>query len=80
MSEVMTPLALLVYGTAAVVGIQLVASSLGRLSGLLIRRNGRPIRPDKAPVPQAALAGLIPLVVGLFLLLQGVVVTLWTFG
>ncbi len=80
MSEVMTPLALLVYGTAAVVGVQLVASSLGRLSGLLIRRNGRPIRPDEDPLPQAALAGLVLLVVGLFLLLQGVAVTLWTFG
>jgi hypothetical protein len=80
MSEVMTPLALLVYGTAAVVGVQLVASSLGRLSGLLVRRNGRPIRPDEDPLPQAAMAGLVLLVVGLFLLLQGVVVTLWTFG
>ncbi len=80
MSEVMTPLALLVYGTAAVVGVQLVASSLGRLSGLFVSRNGRPIRPDEDRIPQAALAGLLLLVIGLFLLLQGAVVAVWTFG
>jgi hypothetical protein len=76
----MTLLALLAYGTAAVVGIQLVASSLVRLSGLIVRRNGRPDRFGEDHPPQAALAGLLLLVVGLFLLLQGVVVTLWTFG
>lgn len=80
MSELMIPLALLAYSTAAVVGLQLVAASLSRLSALIVRRNGRLARLDQDPQPQAVVADLLLAAAGLFLLLQGVVVALWTFG
>lgn len=80
MSELMTPLALLAYGTAAVVGMQLIASGLFRLSGLVVRRNGNPVHPGQHIRPQAVAADLMLLAAGLFLLLQGVVVVAWTFA
>lgn len=80
MSELMTSLAVLAYGTAAVVGVQLVTSGLLRLSGLALRRNGGRSRPGQHLPPQAVAADLVLSVVGLFLLLQGVLVILWTFN
>ncbi|KKM26576.1 hypothetical protein LCGC14_1583400 [marine sediment metagenome] len=80
MSELMTSLAVLAYGTAAVVGVQLIASGLSRLSGLAVRRNGNPNHPDQRLLPQAVAADLVLLAAGLFLLLQGVVVVAWTFA
>lgn len=80
MSELMTPLALLAYGTAAVVGLQLVAASVSRLADLIVRRNGRPFRLGQDPPPPVTMGDMALLLVGLFLLLQGVVVILWTFG
>lgn len=80
MTELMTSLVLVAYVTAAVVGIQLVASSVARFSSLVVRRNGRPGRLGEDSPPQAALAGLVFLAAGLLLVLQGVAVVLWTFG
>ncbi len=80
MTELFTSLVLLAYGTAAVVGIQLVACSLARFSALVARRNGHPDRFGQDSRPQVALAGLVLLGAGLFLVLQGVAVVVWTFG
>ena len=80
MSEPMIYLAVLAYGTAAIVGVQLVTSGLLRLSGLALRRNEGRSRPGQHLQPQAVAAGLVFSVIGLFLLLQGVVVVLWTFS
>ena len=78
MSEFMTSLVLVAYGTAAIVGVQLLANGLVHLSSLVARRNGPLTR--TGPVPQALVGELVLLVGGLFLLLQGVVVVLWTFS
>jgi len=80
MSELMTSLALAAYGTAAVVGVQLIGSSFYRLSHLPVRRNGRYVPAGPEPLPQALVSAVVLLGAGLFLLLQGVVVVLWTFA
>lgn len=80
MSELMTSLAVLAYGTAAIVGVQLVTSGVSRLSSLVFRRSGDPGHPSQHVPPQAVAAALVLSTVGLFLLLQGVVIVLWTFA
>ncbi len=79
MTEFMTLLMLVAYSTAAVVGIQLVANGASRLAGLVARRNGLPA-PGQHVAPQALIADAVLLAAGLFLLLQGLVVVLWTFS
>jgi hypothetical protein len=76
----MTPLALVAYGTAAVVGIQLIGSGFSRLSHLSVRRDVRFAPVHHHSVPQAAASALVVLTAGLFLFLQGVAVALWTFA
>jgi hypothetical protein len=77
MSELITSLAVLAYGTAAVVGVQLVTSGASRLSSLVFRRSGDP---GQHVTRQTVAADLVLSIVGLFLLLQGVVIVLWTFA
>ncbi len=79
MTGLMTSLVLLAYGTAAVVGIQLVASSASHLFTLVGRRPWGPDRYGEVSPTRAALADVVLMLAGLFLLLQGVVVVLWTF-
>lgn len=81
MTELMTSLVLLAYGTAALVGLHLVASRLLHLADLLVQRNGRPLGMGRGPLlPAAVVADLMLLLAGLFLLLQGVVIGVWTFA
>ncbi len=80
MSELTTSLALMAYGIAAVVGMQLVANGFFHLSRRAVRRNGRSVSMSPNPHPQAVLTALVLLAAGLFLLLQGAVVALWTLG
>ena len=80
MTELMTSLVLLAYSTAALVGLNLVISRFSRLAGLLARRNGRSLGFGQEPPLPAAVADLVLLMAGLFLLLQAVMVGLWTFS
>ena len=79
MTEFMTLLMLVAYSTAAVVGIQLIANGASRLAGFVGRRNGWAALGQHV-APQALIADALLLVAGLFLLLQGVLVVLWTFS
>ena len=79
MTEFMTLLMLVAYSTAAIVGIQLVANGASHLAGFVARRDGQPALGQHV-APQALIGDALLLVAGLFLLLQGVVVVLWTFS
>ena len=75
MTELMTSLVLIAYGTAGIVGIQMAAGSLARLAGF-----DRPNRSRQSLSRQSlSFAGtLMLLLAGLFLMLQGAAVFLWT--
>ncbi|OGO09410.1 MAG: hypothetical protein A2Y61_05700 [Chloroflexi bacterium RBG_13_60_13] len=74
MSELVTPLRLVAYGTAAIVGLQLLGIGLARLSGIVVRLDGRFPRIGHRSAPRTAVPGLAFLGAGLVLLVQGVVV------
>jgi hypothetical protein len=74
MGELVTPLRLVAYSTAAIVGLQLVGVGLCRLSGLVVRLNGRVPRIGHSSTPRTVVPGLAFLCAGLVLLVQGVVV------
>ena len=74
MNAFMTALALVAYGTAAIVGVQMAVGSLARLA--------RPSRPGQ-PLMQESMSfagSVVLLLAGLFLVLQGAVVFLWAFS
>lgn len=74
MNELLAPLRLVAYGTAAVVGLQLAGVGLSRLSGLTVGLNGCIPRIGRGGAPRGVAAGLAFLCAGLVLLAQGVVV------
>ena len=77
MNAFMTALALVAYGTAAIVGVQIAVGSLARLAGV-----ARPSRPGQ-PLMQESMSfagSVVLLLAGLFLVLQGAVVFLWAFS
>ena len=80
MSEFVTFLAPAAYGTAAIVGMQLIRSSFSRLSRRVVRQNGDKVPMGPYALPQAMVTALVLLGAGLFLLMQGVAVVLWTFS
>jgi hypothetical protein len=78
MNELLTPLRLMAYGTAAVVGLQLAGVGLSRLSGLTVGLKGCVPRIGRGAAPRAVVAGLAFLCAGLVLLAQGIVVVAQT--
>lgn len=74
MSDFLTPLRILAYGTTAIVGLQLVGLGLSRLSGVAVRVNGRLPRLGRNGSRPALVPGLAFLCAGLVLVTQGVAV------
>lgn len=74
MSELLTMLALLAYGTAGVVGMHMMAGSIARLAGL----DRGPLRRGYVRRSASSAGNIILLLAGLFLSVQAAIVVLWT--